>query len=555
MARHASLSYPSGLPPVVDVLLLLGLGLLVVIGWKPPKVLAAFERLGARGTGRAIGWIAIGAVILYLLSLLWIGLPKPWVTDEHAYLLGADTFSRGRLTNSMPLPEPETFEHFKEGHILTTPTRQSKYPPAQSLLLAVGQKLGAPWLGLPLAVGLFTVAVGWGLAGAVATPHALLGVTLASLWIAVGSYWSHSYWGGLLGAVAGALVFGAVARIGRGDPNLGTLGVVCGFGLSLLAMTRPYEGLAFALALGVAVMTWIVLRMKTGEALRCVLGTATGLLPGSIALGVYHHAVTGSAFRLPHHVYTKQTPDAVLHFIWSEKEPAEAVTAVLTQFLVRASTTTWFTVGAPLSMVLALGALLWLAQRVRQGPLHPEPLAERTTTVRIALGCIFAVFAAQAVAVPWSPHYPAPLVVPLTALALIAMTSLQGRIFLGREWTRALPAVILTCALVGAVVRLPAHRVDDFSDADMKERFLTRLEQTDGEHVVFVGLSSPSDPAFMHNSADPLSQKVLWARSLGAEADRKLVDRLGRIPWRLDLMQDVTRLVPYDPQPDGPDAP
>ena len=63
MARHASLSYPSGLPPVVDVLLLLGLGLLVIIGWKPPRVQAALERLGARGTSRALLLVVIGITL------------------------------------------------------------------------------------------------------------------------------------------------------------------------------------------------------------------------------------------------------------------------------------------------------------------------------------------------------------------------------------------------------------------------------------------------------------------------------------------------------------
>ena len=64
--------------------------------------------------------------------------PFPFVHDETAYLLGADTFAHGRLTN----PTPAFADHFEAIHQLVRPTYASKFPSAPSLALAAGMLLG-----------------------------------------------------------------------------------------------------------------------------------------------------------------------------------------------------------------------------------------------------------------------------------------------------------------------------------------------------------------------------------------------------------------------------
>src|SRR5258708_22731289 len=59
------------------------------------------------------------------------------------------------------------------------------------------------------------------------------------------SCWVNSYWGGALPACAGALVLGALPRILR-NPQL-RHGVALAGGASILAITRPYEGLLVCL--------------------------------------------------------------------------------------------------------------------------------------------------------------------------------------------------------------------------------------------------------------------------------------------------------------------
>src|SRR5688572_13324219 len=98
--------------------------------------------------------VAFCGLIGFLLPAVYgtaIGIPEPADHDEFSYLLGADTFAHGRLTNPTP-PFPEFFE---APHVLVVPSYNSKYPPGQAATLAVGQFLARPIVGVWVGCGLF----------------------------------------------------------------------------------------------------------------------------------------------------------------------------------------------------------------------------------------------------------------------------------------------------------------------------------------------------------------------------------------------------------------
>lgn len=111
--------------------------LLPPMEWRPGR-----RVLEGRGAPILIG------ITSALLSLwLWRSLSRePVMHDESAYLLQAQLFARLRWTGPVP-PMPAFFQQI---YILFDPARASKYPPGNSLVLALGTLIGAP--GLPVIV-------------------------------------------------------------------------------------------------------------------------------------------------------------------------------------------------------------------------------------------------------------------------------------------------------------------------------------------------------------------------------------------------------------------
>jgi hypothetical protein len=119
-------------------------------------------------------------------------LPQPTAADEFSYLVAADTFAHGRITN----PTHPMWVHFESPHLIHEPTYISKFPPGQGLVLAAGQLVfGRPIAGVWLSVALACAALWWMLSAWMPARWALCGGCLAALhpWFID---WSQSYWGG-----------------------------------------------------------------------------------------------------------------------------------------------------------------------------------------------------------------------------------------------------------------------------------------------------------------------------------------------------------------------
>jgi hypothetical protein len=477
--------------------------------------------------------LALLCVALRLLLLPHHPIPSPTVSDEFSHLLLADTLLHGRLAN----PSHALHQFFETYFVLQEPTYSSIYAMGQGMLLAIGQIIvGYWWAGVLISTAVFCALCYWMLRAWLTPGWALIGGFLAVMQFGPLNQWTNSYWGGMLSAIAGCLVFGALPRLRKtGQMRYAALS---GLGLALQLLTRPYESVFLMLSAGIFLLPGPRKLARAGAVMVLVVIPAIGLtllqnkrVTGSwttlpYMVSRYQYAVpTTFTFQpnpMPHRELThEQELDYQVQLTIHGKDTDTAVE--YGKRLLRRVRVYRFFFLAPLYVILPAFFAALREWRFRWVLL---------TVLIFSLGANFYPY--------FYPHY----IAAITSLFVLMSVAAQER--LSRLYIRGWPAgrqaaslVLIFCAvhfLFWYSLHLFENREfsmdlmryetwDAINHDDPEGRILVnnQLAQSPGMQLVFVRYwPQHMFEEWVHNLADIDASRVVWARDLGPAENEKL---------------------------------
>jgi hypothetical protein len=508
--------------------------LLVAIGWKPEsfqKARNAYCQV-ARKRRLSVMLVFVLGLMGHLVERDYV-VPPPGFHDEFSYLLAGDTFASGRLTNP---PHPMRY-FFESIHILMEPSYMSMYPPGQGLMLATGMALGGnAIMGVWLSVALCCASICWMLQAWATPGWALAGGLIAVVRIGWFSYWAHSYWGGAVPAIGGALLLGVIPRmIKRPTP---VLGCVFSSAALILINSRPFEGAVLIATVSI----WLLVSLK--HRLRSSIGSwllkfarpaFILLLLGFGWTAFYNWRVTGNPLR-PAYVEDRDQYETHGSFVWQTPKVSRVYNhGVIGRFY--RETEGYVDLYPYWHLQLEKPINVWF---FFLGPALTLPFLFSLRSIpgrRMRLIWLAVLTAAAAhLAVAWrlQPHYAAPLTGAIYVLCIEGLRRMalwqRSRRYLGVQMQRA---VLATCLLMVMLrTGAPAYGIPvfqeqtlpwysyglgaNFSRAKMEER----LTKMGGHHLILVQYSARHAPEteWVYNRADIDAAPVVWARYVDDKA-------------------------------------
>jgi hypothetical protein len=506
----------------------------------------AFARL-ARRKGLSVAVVGLTALVTRLAILPLQPIPQPFTHDDFSFLLAADTFASGRLTN----PSPVMWAHFESFHITVKPTYMSMYFPAQGLILAAGKILtGHPWYGILLTTALMCAAICWMLQAWLPPTWALLGGALAVLRLGLFSYWIDTYSGaGSVAALGGALVLGALPRLMKEvrfrDSMLMAAGVI------LLGTSRLYEGMLLYIPV-TCFLIWRIFFRGNRPAAAVLLRYAVVpliLIVGAAAwMGYYNYRVFGNSLVLPYTINRAQYAVAP-YFVWQSERPEPMYHHnVMRKFYSHDEIESFEEMHRPHGFITqtflkAAMGLLFYAGIALLVPLIMVRRVLLDRRIRFLVLCVLVLMAGQLVEVFFFAHYLAPFTAAFYAIGLQAMRHLRVWSPGGTPVGMTLTRLIVTLCVVLAGVRLgakplhlylpvwPGAWASEWYGSDVhsgieRAQIESRLEQMPGKQLVIVrySLDHNSLDEWVYNTADIDSAKVIWAREMDSANDLELID-------------------------------
>ncbi len=507
-------------------------------------------------------WILFFAVVITRITALpLLHIPVPGIHDEYSYLLMGDTFAHGRLAN----PTHPMWRSFDSFHINWLPTYSSIYPPAQGLILAIGELLGRPWFGVLLSAAAMCAAIAWMLRAWMPPRWAFLGGALAAAKFGVASYWINSYWGGAVAAIGGALVLGALGRIARRATVKHA--ILLGLGAAILANSRPYEGMLFCIPAAAWFLWWLAGKSRPREAqptqrAKILVPLLIVLATTAAFMACYNWRLTGNAALMPHVLRTRTYHSSAL-FLWEQPSPPlhydnPQFEDFYNGFERENYQNTWNDVlRVSHEKLIRLGSTFfwWGALLLLPGlPFALRDKKMRLLVFTIVLGAL-GVFA-----VTWSfPHYAAPFTCIIIALLVQSIRHLRAMRPMGPldkvawpfgKWLARAAILLLFLDTATHVARRECDPLWWTCKGDVSRQVIQdRLSQTPGKHLIVVRYHPDNHnihDEWVYNGAEIDTAKILWARELDpAQNARLLAYFKDRQIWLVEPDTDNTELIPY----------
>ncbi|MBN2475562.1 MAG: hypothetical protein JXB62_13200 [Pirellulales bacterium] len=521
-----------------------------------PAARRAFRRLAQH---RAAAVCCVGLVALALGVGFSFACPRqPAVHDEFSYLLAADTFAHGRVAN----PTHPMWRHFETFHVIQEPSYVSMYPPSQGLFLAAGQvATGHAIVGVWLSFALAAAAVCWMLQAWMPPGWAMLGGLLAAAHAEILQWWATTYWGGAVAMLGGALVFGALRRIVRFVRVRDALWL--GVGLAVLANSRPFTGLVLSLPVAVVLLAWMLGKHgpSLSVSLRQVVLPILGVLGLTVAAMVYYNLRTTGEPLVRPYVLAWKTYSVTPIFLWQDGLPEPTYRHdVIRQYHLDWAREVFESHRSPRGIARECVRRLTVLWHFYLGFALLIPLAvllcvANNRWIQLALLSCGLVVLALLQPVWLCPHYAAP------ATALVFLLGVQGLRHL-RLWRpeglplgRYLVPILLLCYFAAPAVMVvrywttghdPWHHYRPWSNH--RAEILADLRADGDRHLVIVryGPEHWFGEEWVYNEADIDGAAVVWAREMGPEQDRELIDYFGdRRVWLLEADSTPPTRTPY----------
>jgi hypothetical protein len=506
------------------------------------RIEALLRALAARPAW-SMAMLAALPIVLRLALLPHHPVPVAQTSDDFSYLLLGDTLTHFRLAN--PMHPMRRF--FETVFVLQEPAYASIYPLGQGFVLALGELLGEPWIGVLLSVGAFCALCLWMLRAWVPPVWALAGGLLAVIEFGPLNQWTNNYWGGAVSAAAGCLVFGAIPRL-RKQPRAREA-VLLGIGCGLQILTRPFESALLAICIAPAVIP--ILKRSVVVPLLLSLGPALFLTV------LQNEAITHSGTMLPYMLSRYQygvpatftfQPNALPHkeLNLEQQLDYQAQTDVhgdkpetLGSFCKR------------LAGRIRFYRFFFLPPLFLALPFFLPSLRERRYLWALASVVIFAL---GSNCYPYFyPHYVAAIACLLLLLAVVGLERL-GR--LNGDAARILALFCLAHfvfwyglhlagneGLFAATGPYESWDFVNFGDSERRIAINRQLAESPGRQLVIVRLGPKHLlREWIHNDADIDRSKVVWALDLGPEEDAKL---LAYYPHRTVWLAEPDAKPPY----------